>query len=158
MAAAALAEKPAKAEKADKQPTITYTPIHDGDPHSTLWNRHRFHANKPVDVADIKNGLTAAEMIELAKGNPWFKVEGFDQAKAKPSVPDTSEQYRGYAVGWIRVSHSTKEMARRWRDEEDLRIQCGCGEDDVEYIQTIYKARYGILREQEALAQSAVNE
>jgi hypothetical protein len=49
-------------------------------------------------------------------------------------------------------------MARRWRSEEDLRIQCGCGDDDVEYIQTIYKSRFAVMKESEALAQSAVNE
>ena len=153
MTEAAIAEKAPK-----KIPTITYIPVHDGDPHSVLWNRHRFHANKPAKIQDVKGGLTAAEMVEAAKGNPWFKVEGHERAKAIPVTPETPEQYRSYAIGWIRISNSSREMTARWREEEDLRTICGCGEDDIEYIQTIYKGRFAILKEQEALQQSAVNE
>lgn len=139
-------------------PSITYIPQNDGDPSNTLWNRHRFRANVPVIVKDVKGGLTALEMVDLAKGNPHFAVEGFEQARGTPSVPETPEQYRSYAIGWIRISTSSREMASRWRSEDDLRIQCGCGDDDLEYIQSIYRPRLAILKESEALAQSAVNE
>lgn len=146
------------AERAAKPPTITYIPLHPGDPADTLWNRHRFRANVAVVPQDVKGGLSAEEMVEAARGNPWFAVEGEEQAKATPVIPETPEQYRSFAVAWIRLATDSKEMARRWRSEDDLRVQCGCGDDDVEYIQTIYRSRHALLKEQEALAQSAVNE
>lgn len=139
-------------------PRITYTPLHPGDPADTLWNRHRFRANVPVKVQDVTGGLTAVQMVEAARGNPWFAVEGEEQAKTTPVIPETPEQYRSFAIAWIRTAVESKEMARRWRSEDDLRVQCGCGDDDVEYIQTIYKSRHAVLRESEQLAQSAVNE
>lgn len=153
---AALAER--AAAETSSLPTITYTPIHPGDPADTLWNRHRFRANVPVKPQDVTGGLSAREMVEAARGNPWFAVEGEEQAKAIPSIPETPEQYRMHAIAWIRTSNDSKEMARRWRAEEDLRVQCGVADDDVEYIQGIYRPRLAVLKESEALAQSAVNE
>jgi hypothetical protein len=149
----------ARAERdADFIPTITYTPIHPGDPADTLWNRHRFRANIPVTPQDVKGGLSAKEMVEAAKGNPWFSVEGEEQAQATPTVPETPEQYRSFAIGWIRTSTNSKEMAARWRAEADLRIQCGVSEEELIDIQGVYKNRSDIMKQAEALAQSAVNE
>lgn len=153
---AALAER--ALNEANALPTITYTPIHPGDPADTLWNRHRFRANIPVKVKDVPQGLTAAQMVEAARGNPWFKVEGEEQATTTPTVPETPEQYKMHAVAWIRTATSSRDMAARWRQEEELRTECGVSEDDVAYIQTIFKPRLAILKDSEALAQSAVNE
>jgi hypothetical protein len=154
---AMLAERAAAVESGIL-PKVTYTPIHPGDPADTLWNRHRFRANIPTAVQDVKGGLTAVEMIELAKGNPHFIVDGFEQAEGTPATPETPEQYKLYAVGWIRTANISREMSSRWRSEDDLRVQCGVGDDDLEYIQTIYKSRLSVLKESEALAQSAVND
>lgn len=153
---AALAER-ARAEQ-DALPMITYTPLNPGDPADTLWNRHRFRANVPTKVRDVAQGLTAKEMVDLARGNPWFAVEGEEQAKAAPVIPETPEQYRSYAIGWIRTSTNSREMAARWRSEEDLRIQCGVSDSELADIQNVYKNRSDIMKQQEALAQSAVNE
>jgi len=153
---AALAER-ALAEQASL-PKITYTPIHPGDPADTLWNRHRFRANVPVSVRDVPQGLTAKEMIERALDNPWFAVEGEEQAQATPVTPETPEQYRSYAIGWIRTSTTSREMAARWRSEDDLRIQCGVSDQELSDIQGVYKNRSDIMKQAEALAQGAVNE
>lgn len=142
----------------DDLPTITYIPIHPGDPANTLWNRHRFRANVPVKVRDVPQGLTAKEMVEAARNNPWFAVEGEEQAKATPSTPETPEQYRSYAIGWIRTATSSREMAMRWREEDDLRVQCGVSDHELADIQAVYKNRSDIMKQAEALAQSAVNE
>jgi hypothetical protein len=151
------AERAARAEQ-NEIPSITYTPIHPGDPADTLWNRHRFRANVPVTPVDVKGGLTALEMVEAAKGNPWFQVEGEEQAQTTPTIPETPEQYRMHAIAWIRTATDSRDMASRWRSEEELRVECGVGDDDVEYIQSIYKPRLAILKDAEKLAQSAVNE
>ncbi len=153
---AALAER-ALAEQ-EKLPTITYTPIHPGDPADTLWNRHRFRANIPVRVRDVPQGLSAKQMIDAALNNPWFSVEGEEQAKATPSIPETPEQYRSYAIGWIRTAVTVREIESRWRSEEDLRIQCGVGDGELADIQGVRKNRLDIMKQAEALAQSAVNE
>lgn len=157
--------RPSNAELAERalrtgaaQPKITYTPIHDGDPSNTLWNRHRFRANVPTIVQDVKGGLSAEEMIEAARGNPWFAVEGEEQAKATPSIPETPEQYRSYAIGWIRTAVDSREMAARWRAEDDLRVQCGVSDQELTDIQGVYKNRSDIMKQAEALGQSAVNE
>lgn len=153
---AALAERAAAEQGAI--PTITYIPIHPGDPADTLWNRHRFRANVPTKVRDVPQGLTAKEMVASALNNPWFAVEGEEQAKATPSVPETPEQYRSYAIGWIRTSVTSREMSARWREEDDLRIQCGVSDQELVDIQGVYKNRMDIMKQAEALAQSAVNE
>lgn len=137
---------------------ITYTPLHSGDPSDTLWNRHRFRANVPTKVRDVPQGLTALQMVEAARGNPWFAVEGEEQAKATPIVPETPEQYRSFAIGWIRTATNSKEMAARWRQEDDLRVQCGVSDSELIDIQAVYKNRSDIMKQSEALAQSAVNE
>lgn len=139
-------------------PSITYIPIHPGDPHETLWNKHRFRSNIPVTPKDVKEGLSAAQMIEAAKGNPWFQVAGYDKAEAIPETPESPEQYRGYAVAWIRLANSAKELSARWRNEAELREECGCGDDDNDYLLTIYNPRYAMLKESEALQRAAVND
>jgi hypothetical protein len=153
---AALAQR-ARAEH-DTLPTITYIPIHDGDPANTLWNRHRFKANVPVHVRDVPQGLTAKEMVEAARGNPWFKVEGEEQATTTPTIPETPEQYRSFAIGWIRTSTTSREMAARWKAEEGLRIDCGVSDNEMLDIQAVYKNRMDIMKQSESLAQAAVNE
>jgi hypothetical protein len=153
---AALAER-ALAEQ-ESLPTITYTTIHPGDPADTLWNRHRFRANIPVKVRDVPQGLTAMQMVEAARNNPWFIVEGEEQAKATPITPETPEQYRSYAIGWIRTSVTVREMESRWRSEDDLRIQCGVSDQELADINGVRKNRLDIMKQAEALAQSAVNE
>lgn len=139
-------------------PMVTYTPLNPGDPNETLWNRNRFRANVPTMVRDNPQGWSAAQMVEMAKTNPHFIVEGFEQAKGTPTVPETPEQYKMHAIGWIRLAHSSAEMSAKWRSEEELRVECGVGDDDIEYIQSIYKPRLAILKDAEKLAQSAVNE
>ena len=154
---AVLAERAALAAS-DELPMITYTPIHPGDPADTLWNRHRFRANVPVKVRDVPQGLTAKEMVESARGNPWFKVEGEERATTAPVIPETPEQYRSFAIGWIRTATTSKEMAARWRDEDSLRIDCGVSDSEMADIQAVYKNRSDIMKQAESLAKSAVNE
>jgi hypothetical protein len=153
---AALAER-ALAEQASL-PKITYIPIHPGDPADTLWNRHRFRANVPVQVRDVPQGLTAVQMVEAARGNPWFAVEGEEQARAIPITPETPEQYRSYAIGWIRTAVTVREIESRWRNEEDLRVQCGVSDSEMADILGVKKNRLDIMKQAEALAQSAVND
>lgn len=150
-------ELPADDSKSKRLPKITYSPEGDA-PIETMWNRHRFRANIPITVKDVQNGLTAAEMVAIARNNPHFSVEGFEKAKSVSPIPDSPERYRAYAVGWIRISNSSDEMLRRWKAEAELREECGVGSDDVEYLQTIFTPRLSLLKDTEKLAASAVND
>lgn len=60
---------------------VTYQPLDAGDPHMTEWNGHTFHANVPKELDRTKH----ADMIETARGNPWFSVDG---KRHKRVVPD----------------------------------------------------------------------
>lgn len=152
------AERGDVAEKSKRHPKITYTPQGEGAPHETIWNRHRFRANIPVTVQDVPTGLSAAQMVAMAITNPHFAVEGFEPAKTVSAVPDTPERYRSYAVGWIRIANVSSDMLKRWKDEAELREECGVGSDDVEYLQTIFNPRLAILKDSEKLALAAVND
>lgn len=144
--------------KSSFQPKITYSPVSESAPYETIWNKHRFRANVPVVVRDVSGGNTAAQMIESAKLNTDFMVDGFPRAQARPIDPETPEQYKTYAVGWIRHSVSSTEMTRRWRNEKDLREDCGVGTDDEEYLASIFQPRLSLLKESEKLQAAAVND
>jgi hypothetical protein len=139
-------------------PTITYSPEGEGAPYETIWNKHRFRANVPVNVRDVPGQYSGAQMVEIARKNPHFVVAGFDKAIAVSGIPDSPERYRSYAVGWIRMANSSDAMLKRWKNEKELREDCGAGPDDEEYLQTIFNPRLAILKESEKLAGAAVND
>ena len=82
----------AEAKEDGKTVNITYAPMDAGDPHTVKFLGHTFEANKPKAV-DTRH----AKLIELAKGNPWFEVEGFKKAQRKksnlPPVPPPGGDY-----------------------------------------------------------------
>ncbi len=107
-----MAKAPATAATpaAPKRATIrvTYRPLNVTDPNVITWNKIKFQANVAVDLdpknkahgyevpmprettsADgeirTKHRETWVSMIDLAKDNPSFEVEGFPRAKQKKS-------------------------------------------------------------------------
>lgn len=138
--AVATAEKPAKAEK--KKVMVTYRP-QSGDPSEIKWNGHNFVANVPRPVAH-------ENMIEQAKGNPWFDVEGHEKPKAQPAnTPKTPEQYRAYAADWFKKAKTSADFEQRWEEEEEMRDAAGVGTDDVEWLQSIANPRLAELKKSE---------
>lgn len=96
------ADTPQPATGTGKTVKVTYRPIHATDPNSVKWNGVRFHANEPVAldpkrhviIVPLKQEMPQADgtvqtrtkdtevsMVELAKANPSFEVEGFPRAK-----------------------------------------------------------------------------
>ena len=71
---------------------VTYVPLDDGDMPFTVWQGIRFRANVPVKVDN-------AEVVALAKQNPWFSVGSNPPAKRAPKVMprDTSEDRQSIA-------------------------------------------------------------
>lgn len=138
MAEAETATKPAKS-KSDKGIMLTYKPGPD-DPAETTWNGHKFSANVPRAVRDEK-------MVELAKGNRFFEVEGHSRkAPEKPGEPKTPEAYKAYAVDWFKKAQSAKEFEQRWDDESDMRESAGVGSDDIDWLDSISMPRLAELK------------
>lgn len=83
-AAAPVAAAKPKALKAPVN--VTYIPLEDGDKPFTIWQGIKFRANVPVPV-------TNAEVVALAKQNPWFSVAGKPPVERAPQIAprDTSE-------------------------------------------------------------------
>lgn len=124
---------------------VTYAPQH-GDPVSTVWHGHTFHANKPTPVPE------GHPLLKQATSNPWFTVAGQDapvQVSADQAVPTTSEEYRAYAIAWFKTVESSAEMKARWASEEGLRVSCGVGTDDLEYLNKLYVPRLAELEKAE---------
>jgi hypothetical protein len=145
---------------------VTYVPHEPTDPAVIMWNGVKFTANTPVDLDPIKHAITVplpektivegqvrtihhdrrVPMAEIAKGNPGFVVEGAEPAVARkpgrPRTPKTAEDYRGYAQAWFAAAESAEDMQERWEQENELREKCGCGEDDVEYLNAFYQAKH----------------
>lgn len=148
---------------------VTYIPRDPTDPAVMIWNEVKFLANVPVEL-DPKNRQhgypvplptpkidpvtgremleykeTWVSMIELAKTNPSFQVEGEAMAVARkpgrPRTPRTSEDYRAHAQAWIAASDDFEEMIQRWEDEEPLRERCEVGDDDKSYLRPFFDAK-----------------
>jgi hypothetical protein len=116
---AKAATQPAAASARKTTVSVTYRPLNVTDPNVITWNRIKFEANVPVEL-DPKNKAhgypvplstegvgpegekrlrfreTWVSMIELAKDNPSFEVEGFERAKVKKSkrvVPPAGHEW-----------------------------------------------------------------
>lgn len=125
---------------------ITYLPA-EGDPTSVKWMGLVFHANVPKTV-------TNAALIEKAKGNKFFKVGAFDPASDAVKVeetpePKTPEQYRAHAVAWLKSVKSVDALDLKWQAEETLRMACGVGSDDIEYLMSLLEPKRAELRKAE---------
>jgi hypothetical protein len=98
--------EPAPAKTAARGTKVTYIPLNPTDPNVTVWNGVKFFANVPVTLDPARHFVIAplpkehvlpdgtvqtrhsdgkVSMIDLAKSNPSFQVEGFPRAKVKTS-------------------------------------------------------------------------
>lgn len=142
---------------------ITYIPG-DSDPVNTMIDFDatrpgsglRFHANLPVKVKrtrTIKQLLvhkktnadgnvvsiaveTDRPLVDVLRDNPKFSINGQPPAQQQTMVirydPDW---YRGYAQKWIIMSTNLRTMNERWDQEKQMRVECGCNNDDELYLQ-----------------------
>jgi hypothetical protein len=147
---------------------VTYIPG-DGDPNRVMWNGIEFRANVPVTVlhsrtADVlerketigpegdirsKGVEVKRSMVELARGNPHFMVDGvkIERKEGNQRLPTDADQYRGYALGWIRESNTFKQLEQRWDGEASLRERCGIEPKDEAYLHPFLNARREQLKE-----------
>jgi len=123
---------------------VTYRPgIHD--PSTVVWNEIEFQANIPVELTDentitidmpvqhvTDDGLIRTitrrqkiPMVDAAKGNPFFRVEGEAAPKAPVmKSPINAEQYKLWATKWINEADDYDLLMERWENETKLRERC----------------------------------
>lgn len=155
---------------------VTYRPGPEDRSH-TVWNGIRFEAGRPVTLSTknkrhfvevdmpkqhtLEDGSyttrtvkTLLSMIEMAKGNPFFEVEGFPRfVKPLPEGrrPQTAEEYRSYAQAWFAgddegETQTPKEMLERWQDEAALRERIGVGEEDEQFLKPFFDMKVAQLK------------
>ena len=142
---------------------VTYIPG-DGDPPKVrAYGYIEFRANVPVTIP-LDKTISApmrvehyeadgtlksrgvekkVSIVELARGNPIFSVDGV-QAQRKAAMqrlPTDSDQYRGYALAWIRQSNTRTQLDQRWEGEAELRERCGLADKDIAYLSPFLEAR-----------------
>jgi hypothetical protein len=151
---------------------VTYTPLENGDPIETSFGGFSFTAGKPVDIPDSATIDTIERVVkldaegnEIGKGmakkvkivdrlrtNPYFLVEGSKQApppkKGAPRLPQTPEEYRGWAQNWFKTCETPTELHDRWQAEADMRERLSVHEDSdvVSFLRPFYEARFDELR------------
>jgi hypothetical protein len=117
--APATAAAPAVPKRATLR--VTYRPLNVTDPNVITWNKIKFQANVAVELdpknkahgyevpmprqttdaggeVHTKHKETWVSMIDLAKDNPSFEVEGFPRAKhrtPKGVVPPAGHEWAG---------------------------------------------------------------
>jgi hypothetical protein len=127
---------------------VTYRPD-EHDPVQVVLAGHTFHANLPLTLS------MKASWFERLRNNRFFKVGPFDPktdaVKVKPAVPSpkTPEQYRAHAVEWFKTVPSVEALDTRWAQEEILRLACGVGADDLDYLATLFRPKRAELRKRE---------
>lgn len=149
---------------------VTYVPLQEGDPIKTTWNGLLFHANKPVPIpldasftgpACIKDKKTRNRrqideheynMVDLAKQNPFFRVEGFDikqvhaEVLSRFDLPKTSAAYRSWVLTWLQTMTDADDLDSRWAAEEQIRDQCLYDHEDERFLMPMVEARRNFLR------------
>lgn len=124
---------------------VTYIPGPE-DPSQVQWAGHHFHANIPKRVTNV-------DLIARARGNKFFKVGTFkpgDAVKVEETPdPKTPEQYRAHAVAWVKTMQSVDQLDRKWAAEETLRMTCGVGLDDIEYLMNLIEPIRSELRKRD---------
>jgi hypothetical protein len=146
---------------------ITYFPG-EGDPVRTTWNGLTFAAHVPTKVSkkhtvlvpmpqttQMPDGTMQTRhiekriaMAELARNNPHFMVNGERAAmpdKHKVRVPESPDEYRGYAMRWIAGSTDASSMDVRWTAEQALRDRCGVNDSDIAYLRPFFEAKVSMM-------------
>ena len=155
-------EEPVKVRVRENSSSVVYSP-NDGDPIRTSMHGVEFRANIPVIIPHDKMcsvlmtkktvGPEGEErskghevkipLVELLRTNQHFIVDGVELERRRGSqrLPTDPDQYRGYALGWIRATNTLRQLKERWEGEEPLRDKCGLEMGDLHYLQPFLDAR-----------------
>lgn len=149
-------------KKRDNASSVVYSP-NDGDPIRTSIHGVEFRANIPVIIPHdrmcsvmqtrktlgpegeerSKGHEVKIPLVELLRTNQYFIVDGVELKRRHGSqrLPTDPDQYRGYALGWIRATNTLRQLKERWEGEEPLREKCGLEMGDLNYLQPFLDAR-----------------
>jgi hypothetical protein len=134
--------------------TITYLPG-NGDPATNKCCGHVFQANVPKEITGHPDGTPSQKLnmhlIEMVRpkakpdGSMWhhpnFTIGDGARTKRHPTaLPTTADQYRAYAVGWLKdpsIQHADQLIARFAKDRE-LHAACEVGTDDFAWLATLF--------------------
>lgn len=141
--------------KVDTKPAfhkVRYVP-HDGDPVKVMWNGIAFRANVDVEVPITtvihqEKDRAPIPLVELARTNGHFSVDGEPPPKKSNKPPQTSDEYRRWAINWIALADDFDHLAMRWDEEERLRHMCGIGQDDMDMLLSVYSPKLERLKMQ----------
>lgn len=142
--------------------TVTYLPG-PMDPSSTKWCGHTFHANVPKEITGHAEGSERDKLnlhlIERARENKMFAVGNERPKRAAPSLPTTAEQYRRYAVEWLKdpaIEHVEHLIARLAKDRP-LQEACEVGSDDYSFLATLFMPKLHELQQGDELTTQQVS-
>ena len=125
---------------------VTYTPG-PGDNLETQWMGHKFKAHVPHDVRNPK-------LVEMARANKFFHVGPFDPKvhgyEEKIVEPKTAEQYRAWAINWMKTLPDVETACEKWANEARMRHSLEVGYDDYKYISDFFQPILSDLLRQEA--------
>jgi hypothetical protein len=155
-------ENPEKVEARANTSSVVYVP-NDGDPIRTSCHDVDFRANIPVIIPHdrmcnvmlteksigpegeerSKGHERKIPLVELLRTNQNFEVDGvaLQRRRGSARLPTDPDQYRGYALGWIRATNTLKALNQRWEGEEPLREKCGLEMGDLNYLEPFLEAR-----------------
>lgn len=163
-----MARAPEKtAEQEERSAEVVY--VDDEGPNRTSIGGIEFKLNVPVKVPYSKTILqlhkkesigpegeprsrsveVRVPLVEVLRGNPGFSIDGVrhERKLGTQRLPTDSDQYRGYALSWIRATNTLTQLNQRWDGEEALREKCGCEPKDVSYLAPFLEARREQLSE-----------
>lgn len=142
--------------------TITYMPG-PMDPAVTKWCGHTFQANVGKDITGHPDGSAAEklnhQLIEAARTNKHFKVgSARTPARETRELPKTAEEYRRYAVAWIKDPEiqTTEQLITRFARDRDLQFACEVGADDYAWLSTLFMPKLHELAKADELTEGQV--
>jgi len=118
-------------------------PILDGQGKKKM----RYHDGviQPDGTLQTRMVETQIPLVTMAKGNPRFSVNGaapaFTDKKGHVRTPETSAEYKSYAMAWIAAANNKLNMTQRWKNEAPLRADVGFGGEEETNLLMFFDAR-----------------
>ncbi|MDI1265596.1 MAG: hypothetical protein PS018_20305 [bacterium] len=140
---------------------ITYLPG-QSDPATVTWCGHTFRANLPKEITGRDGGSEREQLnydlIERARDNPHFKVEGAKPKRSTRDLPQSADEYRAYIAAWLQdpnLQHADRLIARFAQDRE-LQAACEVGTSDWSMIGALFMPKLHELAKADELTEGQV--
>ena len=131
---------------------LVYVPG-QGDPISVKWGGHTFHANIAKTITGNHDGTERekvnAHVIERARENPHFTVDGKRPRHAKLDNPKSPDEYKRYFVSWLKneTFDDAGALLDRFVKDRNLQIAADVGPDDFAFMRDLFEPRlYDLMK------------